>query len=113
MTQPLIAYCGLDCAQCWAYQATQANDQERMAEVAAAWTSEDYEVVAADVVCDGCIQGAGRTFKFCLECQVRACCIARGHANCSYCAELPCDTLARLPAGTTERLLEMQRARRA
>ena len=113
MAQSMIAYCGLDCAQCWAYQATQANDQARMAEVAAAWTSEDYEVVAADVICDGCTQSEDRVFKFCLECPVRACCIARGYANCAYCDDLPCDRLAQLPPGMTERLIEMQRALRA
>ena len=113
MALTLIAYCGLDCAQCWAYQATQANDRKRMAEVAAAWTSEDYEVVAADVLCDGCMQSEGPIFKFCLACPIRACCRDRGYPNCAHCDDLPCDRLSQVPTGTTERLIDMQRALRA
>ncbi|MBN1642625.1 MAG: DUF3795 domain-containing protein [Anaerolineae bacterium] len=113
MVRSLIAYCGLDCAACPAYLATQSGDLDRMAAVAAEWNSEAYEVTVADVPCDGCAQGEGRVFKWCVDCPIRACCIARGYANCAYCDDLPCEHLAQAPPGTTERLIEMQRALRA
>jgi hypothetical protein len=84
-----------------------------MAVVAAEWTSEAYPVDPTDVPCDGCAQSEGRLFKWCGDCPVRACCMTRGHANCAHCDDLPCEKLAETPPGTTERLLEMQRALRA
>jgi hypothetical protein len=104
----IFAYCGLDCAECPAYIATQAGDEARLAETATQWSSDDYPVSAAEVPCDGCVQQGGRLFKWCRDCPIRACCIEKGYVNCAYCDDLPCDKLAKAPPGTTERLLAMQ-----
>ena len=55
----IIAYCGLDCAECPAYIATRAGDEARLAETATEWSSDDYPVSAAEVPCDGCVQQGG------------------------------------------------------
>jgi hypothetical protein len=106
------AYCGLDCAECPAYIATQAGDEVRMAETAAEWSSDTYSVSAAEVPCDGCAQQGGCLFKWCLDCAIRACCIQRGYASCAYCDDLPCDKVTKAGSGTTEQLLAMQQALR-
>ncbi len=108
MTNSIIAYCGLDCAECPAYLATQAGDEARMAETAAKWSSDGYPVSAAEVRCDGCVQQGERLFKWCLTCAIRACCIQNSYASCAYCSDLPCDKVAQAGSGTTERLLAMQ-----
>jgi hypothetical protein len=113
MTNGMVAYCGLDCAECPAYLATQAGDEARFAETARKWSSDDYPVSAAEVPCDGCAQQGGRLFKWCLTCAIRACCIQKGYASCAYCDDLPCDKVVRAGPGTTERLVAMQRSLRA
>ncbi len=62
----LIAACGLDCAKCDAYIATQANDQVALEKVAERWRV-DYKspnITAANILCDGCMTG-GRTVGYC------------------------------------------------
>ena len=51
----LIAYCGLDCKECPAYQATQDNDQTIREKVAVDWSKEfNADITADDINCDGC-----------------------------------------------------------
>jgi len=85
---PQVAFCGLDCSTCQAYLATQANDEAEKARIAATWR-ELYKapgITAAYVTCDGCTNLQGRAGGHCLECDIRACGIAHGVANCAHCA---------------------------
>jgi len=94
----MIAFCGLSCATCEGYLATQANDEAAKERVAAKWR-EDFSapgINAAYVTCDGCTVLDGRPGGHCLECDIRACGIERGVANCAHCAGYDgCDKLAR------------------
>ena len=89
----LIAFCGLDCAQCEAYQATQAGDsawQERLLEK---WRV-DYAapgMTLEAVTCDGC--RGPRTGGYCAECPVRACALERGLQTCADCPDYGCEKL--------------------
>jgi hypothetical protein len=90
----IIAYCGLVCSDCSAYVATQANDQEALERVAAQWR-EEYNapnITVESVICDGCLDG-GRKCSHCAECEIRACGVARGVANCAHCADYACEKL--------------------
>lgn len=90
----IIAYCGLVCSDCSAYVATQANDQEALERVAAQWR-EEYDapnITVESVICDGCLDG-GRKCSHCAECEIRACGVARGVANCAHCADYACEKL--------------------
>ena len=90
----IIAYCGLVCSDCSAYVATQANDQEALERVAAQWR-EEYNapnITVESVICDGCL-GDGRKGSHCAECEIRACGVARGVANCAHCADYTCEKL--------------------
>jgi len=90
------AVCGLDCATCEARLATQANDEAEKERVAATWR-EMYKapsIDAAYVTCDGCLSLDGHLGGHCLECNIRACGLERGVANCAHCADY--ETCAKL-----------------
>ena len=86
----MIAYCGLICADCPAYTATQAEDREALEQVAARWREEFNEprITADAVICDGCLDG-GRLSGYCSMCEVRACGVERGVINCAHCDDYP------------------------
>ncbi len=92
----LIAVCGLICTDCDAYQATQANDPAAIERVAAQWRQayNAPSITAASVYCDGCLP-EGRKCGHCAECQIRACGLAHGVANCAHCADYAtCEKIA-------------------
>jgi hypothetical protein len=90
----LIAACGLDCAKCDAYIATQANDQAALEQIAEKWRVEYNapDISAANILCDGCMTG-GRTIGHCSECKIRLCAQERGFENCAACPDYACEEL--------------------
>jgi hypothetical protein len=91
----IVAYCGLVCSECPAYIATQADDLAAKERVAAQWRAEfnapDVDVAA--VTCDGCVATTGRLGSYCYICEIRACGVGRGVANCAYCPDFGCEKL--------------------
>jgi hypothetical protein len=85
----LIAFCGLDCAKCEAYIATEASDDAAKERIVAKWRTEfnSPDIPLAAATCDGCVTVGGRLGGYCLQCPIRACGIARQVANCAYCDE--------------------------
>jgi hypothetical protein len=85
----MIAYCGLDCGQCPAYVATQANDREALERTAATWREQFNapEITADSIICDGCPTTDGRLSGYCSICEIRACALERGLETCAPCAE--------------------------
>ena len=92
----LIAACGLDCAQCEAYIATQANDLLALEHVAEKWSKEfnNPGLAAENILCDGCMV-EGRKIGHCSECKLRLCAIKRGLANCAACPDYACEELTK------------------
>jgi hypothetical protein len=90
----LIAYCGLDCAACEAYIATQADDLQAQERLLAKWRTEYNapDMPLAAVVCDGCAS-TGRLGGYCAECEVRACAVEKGVATCAHCDEYACSKI--------------------
>jgi len=88
----MIAYCGLDCAQCPGYIATQANDLAALEKVAAEWREafNAPDITVNDVMCDGCLSTTGRLSGYCGQCEVRLCAVPRGVINCAYCDDYGC-----------------------
>jgi hypothetical protein len=87
--EAMTAVCGLDCAKCEGYLATQASDEAWKERVAANWR-EVYNapnIDAAYVTCDGCLGFDGRLGGHCLECEVRTCGVARELPNCAHCPD--------------------------
>jgi hypothetical protein len=116
----LVAYCGLDCAQCSAYIATQADSSEAKQAVIRQWGEQHGAVGLSekDVTCDGCRQfdssHRGRFGSHCYDCQYRACGMQHGVETCAGCDEYPCERisgfLSAVP-GTRENLDELRLAK--
>ncbi len=83
----IIAICGLNCAECSGYLATQANDEAAKERVAAEWRVMFHApgVDAKYVTCDSCRAFGGRLGGHCAECDIRACGMAHGVINCAHC----------------------------
>jgi hypothetical protein len=93
----IIAYCGLVCSDCPAYVATQADDHAALEQVAAQWR-EEYnapDITVASVICDGCVDPDGRHCGHWFECDMRACGMERGVANCAHCPDYACEKVER------------------
>ena len=94
--EKIIAYCGLNCAGCPAYGATQTGDPAELECVAAEWREAFNmpDLTAESVICDGCLsRQGGRLSGYCATCAIRACGVARGVANCAHCDDYACDKL--------------------
>ncbi len=91
----IIAFCGLDCGQCEAYLATQANDEAAKERIAARWREEFQApgITVASITCDGCLAFDGRLGGHCLECDIRACGEQKGLVNCASCPDYACEKL--------------------
>lgn len=111
----IVAFCGLVCDGCPAYIATQADDLAAKERVAAQWREEFNapEIDAAYVTCDGCLAFDGRLGGHCLECEIRACGVARGVANCAYCPDYGCEKLMNFLGYVPEARATLEEIRRA
>jgi hypothetical protein len=52
--------------------------------------------VTADIDCDGCLAAGERLFKFCRDCEVRACALTREVSNCAHCPDFACSRLEKI-----------------
>ena len=92
----MVAFWGLDCAACPAYQATQKNDDSERKKVAETWSKEfGADVKPEDIDCDGCISETGPYFKHCNVCEIRKCGLERSVVNCAHCSDYACDKLTK------------------
>jgi len=92
--EKLIAYCGLNCAECGAYLAKQNNDQALRIETAAKWKEAHGANYAPEMInCDSC-KGIGALVPHCTECEVRKCAVEKCVVNCGTCDEFKtCKTI--------------------
>ena len=91
--QKMIAYCGLDCAECRAFKATRAKDSERKALIAKQWMEGlTLEFKPDDIDCNGCKSDvlSGWCRKIC---KIRPCAEERRVETCAHCDAYPCRKL--------------------
>jgi Protein of unknown function (DUF3795) len=90
----MIAFCGLDCAGCEAYLATQTDDDAKRAETAKEWSARYHaDIKPGQINCDGC-RSDGRKFFYCATmCELRKCGLSKGVDNCAGCDDYPCAKL--------------------
>ena len=109
----LVVFCGLDCAQCEAYQATQANDPAWQERILIRWRAEYNapEMSLNDITCDGC--RGPRLGGYCGACPIRACAVGRGLQTCADCPEYACAELEKFftMAPHAHEMLELLRVR--
>ncbi|PKN75477.1 MAG: hypothetical protein CVU49_04245 [Candidatus Cloacimonetes bacterium HGW-Cloacimonetes-2] len=85
-----VSPCGIVCADCEAYIATQTNDTALFEKLSEAYRlNMGKEISVDDLHCSGC-SSEGQKISFCDMCEIRACCRERGYINCSECSEFPC-----------------------
>jgi len=110
-TDGLIAYCGLDCSQCFGYTKTISEAAKglrrtmRAEKIKQVWPSMpflgDYDSFKKDLDalaglrCGGCREGGGNPF-----CKIRKCAQKRGYESCAQCHEFEsCEKLTILELG--------------
>ncbi|MDR0495205.1 MAG: DUF3795 domain-containing protein [Treponema sp.] len=85
--EKIIAYCGLDCAECGAYKALQNDDQELREKTAAEWSKMFNVSFTPEMInCSSC-KGSGVQVGNCSECPIRKCAPEKGVVNCGACGE--------------------------
>ncbi|MFH0977059.1 MAG: DUF3795 domain-containing protein [Spirochaetota bacterium] len=85
----MTAYCGIDCAKCEGYIATQANDRKAIEGVAEKWRKQynSPDITAESVICDGCTKD-NRLSGYCnYVCKIRPCAREKKVENCAYCPD--------------------------
>ncbi|MBM3305715.1 MAG: DUF3795 domain-containing protein [Candidatus Aminicenantes bacterium] len=89
------AYCGIDCGECEAYIATQANDRAGLEATAKKWAEQYGGGVGSweACVCDGCSSGRRTSAAHAATCAIRVCASGRGVMTCAHCADYGCATL--------------------
>ena len=90
----MIAFCGILCHECGAFQATKNNDDQKRAEVAKLWSKEfNSDIKPEDIYCDGCLSDGGYLFNYCKVCEIRKCGGEKRVVNCAYCDDYACEKL--------------------
>ena len=90
----MIAYCGIVCTECPAFDATQRNDDAKRKETAEAWSKQfNMPIKPEDINCDGCKSEGERRIGYCNICYIRKCAQGKQLDNCAYCDEYACEKL--------------------
>jgi hypothetical protein len=94
--ETIISACGLVCTKCDAYQATKANDQERLEGIAKDWSAQ-YGITGLtieQVRCNGCMTEGEPKCDHCGQhCGIRKCAVSKGVSTCGQCVDFPCEEL--------------------
>jgi hypothetical protein len=101
--EKLIAYCGINCAECGAYLALKNDDQALREKTAVEWTSaHNFNFTPEMINCTSC-KGTGVQVGHCSQCEIRKCAMEKGVVNCGACSEFKTcktinDFLAQVPS---------------
>lgn len=109
----MLAFCGIDCAECPAYRGTVSSDITLLEKAAGEHWAGPHS--ASDWACLGCLP-ADQPFlaRDCAACRIRRCAVEKSVQNCAACSDfescgLMCDFLA---GGTEPRCDEPEKLRR-
>ena len=93
----VIGACGLKCSECQAFKATQANDLEKLTELAKSWGKAENPLTVEDMRCNGCMSDV--VYKGARSCGIRVCAVDHKVVNCGGCSEFACDKVKGLWKG--------------
>ena len=103
-TMTVTAFCGLNCEECPAFQATANNSREHQTWLAAEYSSNDQVYSPMDMICFGCHSSQGFTSHMCRTCAVRQCARDKVNHTCAECPDYPCTLIERyIPLETDSR----------
>lgn len=90
----LLAYCGVNCAECDTFKATQANNVQNLKIMARHLSMTFHKKISIkDIECDGC-KSEGRHCFYCgKDCVIKKCCLEKHYATCIECLDFPCTAL--------------------
>jgi len=110
----MIAYCGIVCTECPAFEATQKNDDTKRKKVAEMW-SKQYKMTVKpeDINCDGCNLESKRLIGYGNICEIRKCGQAKGVKNCAYCDEYGCEKLIKFFAMAPHAKASLEKIRKS
>ena len=95
----MLAPCGINCAECAAYEATMAVDEAMMQRVVDTYGQGGGSFT--DWVCLGCLHPEpGLIASYCAGCGIRSCALEKGVASCATCEQY--DGCEKLKAFYTE-----------
>ncbi|MBN1777755.1 MAG: DUF3795 domain-containing protein [Clostridiales bacterium] len=89
----MIAFCGLNCAECPAYTGTTTGDEQQLEKMNQEFGSEETDAV--DFVCLGCKYKDSKLIATdCARCTIRMCAMERHKDFCATCEEFEtCDRM--------------------
>ena len=92
----MIAYCGLDCEMCDAYQATVHDDRALREKTAKLWSELNHVTILPEQIdCEGCRADGKKTVYCDSLCRIRQCALKKGVETCGDCPEMEtCPTVA-------------------
>ncbi|MCP4760420.1 MAG: DUF3795 domain-containing protein [archaeon] len=92
--EKIIAFCGLLCNECPAFQMVKNDDPKKRKETAEIWSKiYNEDIKPEEIYCTGCLSKAGKKYSHCNICEVRKCGQEKGLKNCAYCSEYVCEKL--------------------
>jgi hypothetical protein len=99
----MIGYCGLDCAQCEAFIATQNDDEALRVKVAKEWAKLSNAPIRPEHInCTGCRSAGVKTYYCDQLCEIRNCATKRSISTCAECSDFPCAVLDHFLAMTPQ-----------
>ena len=84
----MVAFCGITCSDCKAFEATRENDDAKRKQVADEWSMKPEEVN-----CVGCTDLKGPHIEYWKTCSIRNCGSAKEVENCAFCVDYSCEKL--------------------
>ncbi|MCL2519747.1 MAG: DUF3795 domain-containing protein [Spirochaetaceae bacterium] len=86
--EKLIAYCGVDCAECGAYLAFKNDDWALREQTAAEWNEAHKASYTPEMInCTSC-KSSGVQLEHCAGCEIRSCAKQKEVITCEECGEL-------------------------
>lgn len=88
----LVAYCGINCADCQLYIATMNNDTQLKKEISLRWGklyNRTFDI--EDMQCYGC--KSGKKIFLSKKCDITPCNINKGNDTCRQCENYPCERI--------------------
>ena len=106
----MIAFCGLNCAKCDAYQATVNNNQILREKTAKLWSElNNVTILPEHINCFGCRTDGVKTL-FCEKlCEIRQCALNKEVETCGACKNMKqCELVNKIISNNTEALKNLK-----